>query len=118
MQIPKKPKKQPLVTKICSYEGCGKPFEGCRTAKYCEFHRIQHNRAKEKKEEEHVTVRNQLLEHDYKTVQVLTLKCALEECGREFEVKVFPRQFVYPKYCPDNRNEHKRKSFLESLKKL
>jgi arginyl-tRNA--protein-N-Asp/Glu arginylyltransferase len=116
MQIPKKAKKQPLVKKNCSYEGCGTPFEGCRTSKYCEFHRIQQNRVKEKQDQEHVTVKNQVFEHDFKSVKTIIQKCALDGCGQEFEVKIFPRQFVYPKYCPEHRNEHKRKSFLEGIR--
>jgi hypothetical protein len=117
MQIPKIPKKQPLVKKMCIYQGCGAVFEGSRTSKYCDFHRIQQNRAKEKKEEEAVSVKNQILEHDYQTVKTITQTCALDGCGKEFDVKVFPRQFVYPKYCPEHRNEHKRNSFLEQSKK-
>ncbi|HEX2959168.1 MAG TPA: hypothetical protein VHO70_20205 [Chitinispirillaceae bacterium] len=117
MQIPKIPKKQSLVKKVCLYQGCGTVFEGCHTAKYCEFHRVQQNRVKKKKGQELVTVKNQILEHDYKTVKTIIQKCALEGCGQEFEVKIFPKQFVYPKYCSDHRNEQKRKSFLEKLHK-
>jgi hypothetical protein len=115
MLIPKIPKKQPLVKKVCLYQGCGTVFEGCKTSKYCDFHRVQHNRIKEKKGQEHVTVRNQVLEHDFKTVKTLVQKCALEGCGQEFDVKIFPKQFIYPKFCPEHRNEHKRKSFLDTL---
>lgn len=116
MLIPKIPKKQPVVKKVCLYHGCGTVFEGFKTSKYCEFHRVQQNRMKEKKGQEHVTVKNQVLEHDFKTVKTLVQKCALEGCEQEFEVKIFPKQFVYPKFCPEHRNEHKRKSFIQGLK--
>lgn len=45
----------------------------------------------------------------------MVLNCALEGCGCQFEVKIYPRQYVYPKYCPDHRNEYKRIRHLQKI---
>ena len=43
------------------------------------------------------------------------MTCALESCNNQFEVKVYPRQYVYPKYCPMHRNEYKRIRHLQTI---
>lgn len=45
----------------------------------------------------------------------MVLSCALEACDNQFEVKVYPRQYIYPKYCPDHRNEYKRVRHLQQI---
>jgi len=45
----------------------------------------------------------------------MVLSCALEGCDHQFEVKVYPRQYIYPKYCPDHRNEYKRVRHLQQI---
>jgi hypothetical protein len=30
-------------------------------------------------------------------------------------VKIYPRQYVYPKYCPDHRNEYRRVRHLQQI---
>jgi hypothetical protein len=45
----------------------------------------------------------------------MVLPCALGGCDNQFEVKVYPRQYVYPKYCPGHRNEYKRIRHLQVI---
>jgi hypothetical protein len=45
----------------------------------------------------------------------MVMSCALEGCENQFEVKVYPRQYVYPKYCPVHRNEYKRVRHLQQI---
>ena len=116
MLIPKIPKKQQPVKRKCLYQGCGVEFEGSRTSKYCQLHRNPQNRKKEIKIVEDVSLKNQILQHEHKTVQTIMLKCALDGCGNEFEVKLFPRQYVYPKFCPEHRNDQRRQNHIDSMK--
>jgi len=43
------------------------------------------------------------------------MNCALEGCIHQFEVKIYPRQYIYPKYCPEHRNEYRRIRHLELI---
>jgi hypothetical protein len=36
-------------------------------------------------------------------------------CDHQFEVRLYPRQFIYPKYCPEHRNEYKRIRHLQLI---
>ncbi len=45
----------------------------------------------------------------------MVLNCALEGCDHQFEVKIYPRQYVYPKYCPEHRNEYRRIRQLQAI---
>jgi hypothetical protein len=42
-------------------------------------------------------------------------QCALEGCHTVFLIKIHPRQYVYPKYCPEHRNEYKRIRHLQRI---
>jgi hypothetical protein len=112
MQIPKKARHPQMKQKKCSIDGCEMLFQGGPSSKYCDFHRDPKTRVKEKIIPESVTLKNQVLQHQYTNVETVIQKCALEGCEQEFEVKIFPKQYVYPKYCPAHRNEHKRKNHI------
>ena len=45
----------------------------------------------------------------------MVLNCVLEACDHQFEVKIYPRQYVYPKYCPEHRNEYRRVRHLQRI---
>ena len=45
----------------------------------------------------------------------MVLNCELEGCDHQFEVKIYPRQYIYPKYCPEHRNEYKRIRHLRQI---
>jgi hypothetical protein len=112
MQIPKKARPQQMIEKKCSIDGCGVLFKGGPSSKYCIVHRDPKTRVKEKIAPELVTLKNQVVQHEYTNVETVIQTCALEGCKEKFEVKIFPKQYIYPKYCPEHRNEHKRKSHL------
>lgn len=117
MQIPKGRRKPKLREKKCAQAGCENTFFGIHAAKYCNLHRDPASRPKEKPVVQDVSVNNMVIEHSHTVVQTLMVNCALEGCSNQFEIKVYPKQFVYPKYCPEHRNEHKRHNHLEMLKK-
>lgn len=112
MQIPKKARHPQLIQKKCTIDGCEALFQGGPSSKYCIIHRDPKTRVKEKIAPELVTLKNQFVQHEYTNVETVIHACALEGCKEIFEVKIFPKQYVYPKYCPEHRNEHKRKSHL------
>jgi hypothetical protein len=112
MQIPKKARLPQLIEKKCTIDGCEALFQGGPSSKYCTAHRDPKTRVKEKAAPELVTLKNQLVQHEYTNVETVIHTCALEGCKEIFEVKIFPKQYVYPKYCPEHRNEHKRTSHL------
>jgi hypothetical protein len=62
-----------------------------------------------------VNIKNQTYKHAYTEVVTTVMTCALEGCDNQFEVKVYPRQYVYPKYCPIHRNEYKRIRHLQMI---
>ncbi|MFP4015050.1 MAG: hypothetical protein ACLFVQ_13270 [Chitinispirillaceae bacterium] len=111
MLIPKKARKAKPTEKKCEYPGCDNLFWGSHSAKYCALHRDPKNRVKKTPKIEDVTKDNQIIEHENTEVTIAKMVCALEGCENEFEIKIYPKQYVYPKYCPEHRNEHRRKSF-------
>jgi hypothetical protein len=62
-----------------------------------------------------VNIKNQTFKHTYTEVVTMVMDCALEGCTHQFEVKIYPRQFIYPKYCPEHRNEYKRIRHLQLI---
>lgn len=117
MQLPKYKKKKRIKLKVCQFPGCGKEFWGHPIAKYCELHRDIKNRAKfQKKPTESVDVKNMVIRHNYTEVLEVDFKCTLEGCDAQFPIKLFPKQFVYPRFCEAHRNDFKRKHFLMKQK--
>ncbi len=114
MQLPKYKKKKRIKLKVCQY--CGKEFWGHPIAKYCELHRDVKQREKAKKPVEPVDPNNRIFEHEYLEVVEQEFVCELDGCNRTFTVKIFPKQFVYPRYCEEHRNEYKRKNWLRQRK--
>jgi len=108
MQIPKSPRRLKLREKRCLYPGCAIEYFGFPNAKYCPEHRKATYRIKKQIEPENVNIKNQTLKHSYTEVVTVFSNCAFEGCSRQFEIKIYPRQFIYPKYCPEHRNEYHR----------
>jgi len=119
--VPKKSGKQhreKLQSKKCSFPGCKTVFMGTGKSRYCTEHRqrkyrklIDAEKVAAKKAEEEARNPNQTIKHNYTNPVCVMMKCKLEGCNEEFEIKVFPSIYVYPKYCKEHRNEHKRKMF-------
>lgn len=112
MQLPKYKKKKRIKLKICQY--CGKEFWGHPIAKYCELHRDVKQREKTKKSPEPGDSNNRTYMHDCIEVSEETWTCELEGCGKTYVVKIFPKQFVYPRFCDEHRNEFKRRNYVRA----
>jgi len=117
--------REKLKIKKCAFPGCKKSFEGTGKSRYCEEHRqrkyrklIDAGKAEAKKAEEEARSPNQNIKHSYTSPVCVKMECKLEGCGQEFEVKIFPNVYVYPKFCSEHRNEFKRKMFTEKMKKV
>ena len=115
MQLPKSRRRQKLREKRCQYPGCGKIFFGIHISKYCPEHREDRYRIRKRTKPEDVNLKNQTFKHTYTEVVNMVMTCDLEGCENQFEVKVFPRQYVYPKYCAEHRNEYKRMRHLRLI---
>lgn len=110
MQLPKYKKKKRIKLKICQY--CGKEFWGHPIAKYCELHRDVKQREKTKKSPEPGDSNNKTYSHDLIEVVEETWLCELDGCGKTYVVKVFPKQYVYPRFCEEHRNEFRRRNYV------
>lgn len=110
MQLPKYKKKKRIKLKICQY--CGKEFWGHPIAKYCELHRDVKQREKTKKSPEPGDSNNRTYNHDLIEVLEENWICELEGCGKSYVVKVFPKQYVYPRFCEEHRNEFRRRNYI------
>jgi len=115
MQLPKSRRRQKLREKTCQYPGCGKVFFGIHISKYCPEHRQDRYRIRKRTKPEDVNIKNQTYKHNYTEVVTRVQECDLEGCENQFGIKIYPRQYVYPKYCPEHRNEYKRIRHLKSI---
>tara|TARA_B110000483_G_scaffold143867_1_gene171783 strand:- start:2254 stop:2538 length:285 start_codon:yes stop_codon:yes gene_type:complete len=62
-----------------------------------------------------VQLENQIVPHNFKVPMPRPQTCKLQGCMAQFEIILVPRQIIYPKYCPDHRNDHQREVFLSRL---
>jgi len=115
MLLPKTPRGQKFKEKRCMYPGCDKIFHGIHISKYCVEHRKDMYRIRKRTKPEDVNLKNQTIQHRYTTVVEQTMTCALEQCENQFTIKIFPRQYIYPKFCPDHRNEYRRERHLRLI---
>jgi len=115
MQLPKSRRRQKLREKKCQYPGCGKIFFGIHISKYCPEHRQDRYRIRKRTKPEDVNIKNQTYKHNYTEVVTMVLNCSLECCENQFEIKIYPRQYIYPKYCTEHRNEYKRIRHLQVI---
>jgi hypothetical protein len=115
MQLPKSRRRQKLREKKCQYPGCGKIFYGIHISKYCAEHRQDRYRIRKRPRPKDINIDNQEIRHPCTEVTMTRMHCCLEGCDNEFEVKLYPRQFIYPKYCPEHRNEYKRIRHLQQI---
>ena len=112
MQLPKYKKKKRIKLKVCQEPGCGREFWGHPIAKYCELHRDIKNRQKQKKDFDNIETRNMVFRHNFTEVIESKFQCCLVGFSDQFEIKVFPKQYVYPRFCLAHRNDFKRANFI------
>ena len=111
MQLPKYKPINKRVVKYCKYSGCGKEFVGRPIQKYCDFHTDPHHRKRIRAKPENPGVKNQVFMHTFKDTTKAQFPCALPGCTERFVLEIFPRQYIYPKYCEKHRNEFQRELF-------
>jgi hypothetical protein len=116
MQLPKYKKKKRIKLKKCQEPGCGREFWGHPIAKYCELHRDIKARAKTKSAVESVEAKNLVFRHNYTDPVDVRFRCSLENCEELFPVKIFPKQFIYPRFCMEHRNDFKRENYVRLLR--
>ncbi len=112
MQVPKNVRKQKEYMKECQYEGCKQVFKGISIAKYCHKHRAEEFRVR-KRETCKPSDTNRIINYALPRASKTMLVC--ECCKQEFDATLYPRQVVYPKYCPEHTNAHRRKIYEKSL---
>ena len=91
---------------LCQH--CGAEYYGLSYSKFCKpcgALKLSRN-ARNRHPYEGV---NQHFEHDFHSVQHVQFFCDL--CGDPFDVSVWPKQFVYPRYCEEHRSEFKRQEY-------
>ena len=115
MPIPKTSKNagKKKIWKIC--KECEKEYFGPVISKYCEIHRDVSKRKRVRKTFEEPSVKNKVFNHRFNDVVNLEFLCQLDGCHKRFKVKVYPKIFVYPKYCEKHRNEYRRVSFKREV---
>jgi len=110
----KRTRKHKKVFHVCQFEGCNKEYYAVHQNKYCEEHvkskykKVLYCKAKIDPIED-VKLHNVYIKHDYVSSLDLRLNC--DCCGKPYQIKLLPRQFVYPKYCETHRNNYKRELF-------
>lgn len=117
MQLPKYKKKKRVKMKVCQEPGCGVEFWGHPIAKYCDDHRDIKQRQKQKKDVDNIETRNIIIRHNYIEVMDLPFKCGLPGCTEIFTIKLYPKQFLYPRFCLEHRNDFKRDNFIRIMRK-
>lgn len=110
----RKSKPQKLKKKKCAFPGCGVVFVGRGKAKYCEEHRKAKYRKELYKKNDNNGEGIVTIDHDECFAKEITRTCGLEGCECEYSITLVPRLYEYPNYCPEHRNEFKRKLFLKN----
>ena len=110
MFIPLKRKNKLRMTiKTCLYNGCDREFiSQSSVRKYCDIHRRCENRKRIHSKGEHPSIRNKIFKHTFTEPTLVEFSCKLDGCSKKYEIIVYPRQYIYPKFCECHRNEYKR----------
>jgi len=114
MQLPKYKFVEKKSIKYCQYMECNREYYGRPIQKYCDFHTDPHNRKRIRPKAEGPQIKNQVFIHKFKSRTKIEFSCALDGCEKLFKVEVFPKQYVYPKYCAKHRSEYQRDFFKRS----
>lgn len=113
-KVPKEIHSGRIKLKKCLYPDCQNLFQGRGFSKYCEEHRQRQYRKVIDKLNKKIIITenpNQTYRHDHSVITMITFTCVL--CGSEFELRIYPNIYIYPKYCEDHRNLFKRTLWLK-----
>lgn len=120
-----------IVKKKCADPNCENIFEGSQFQKYCKDEKCRTARLDSQERNRKIIVDedadNRII---LKTTiirkkldkKAITLRCKAKKsnggiCGKTFVVNLDVRQSVYPKFCDEHVNAHKRKRYLLSGEK-
>lgn len=112
--VPKNTRKRKKTEKTCQYPGCDEIFYGICVTKFCKEHSKNKYRVRYR-EITNPFVLNKKYKHKDIHSKLVTWVCELEGCDCKYEVRVYSNESVYPKYCPEHRNEFKRNLHLKSI---
>lgn len=99
------------VKKTCKFPNCCETFVAYPQTKYCPEHRnTKYRKHLLKTAKKTYPDDNFKLLHEFKTAQVMRRKCAHENCNNEYDVTIYPGQFIYCNYCETHRNPYKRRN--------
>lgn len=108
------------IKKICQFPKCNETYLGTGHSKYCEEHRkieyrkvIDQEKNEEEKEFRKLNNVNQIIKHSFTSCRIIKVIC--QTCGKEFDVLMKPKVYVYPKYCELHRNEWKRRLYETNI---
>ena len=113
MQIPKNARKQKLHEKHCQYPGCNKFFFGISISKYCHEHRKEKYKIRQDRGRYIPSPKDHRIIED-KVIKVERTVVTCDCCKEPFEIKLYPNQKVYPKWCNLHANGHQRKRYKEN----
>jgi len=112
MLLPRYKNRNRLIVMVC--QECHHEYLGHPISKYCPKHREIKNRKPKKKIKQKEM--NRIVKTNAFDVIERAFKCGLRGCKNIFLIKIYPRQTLYPKFCPEHRTEYRRKYFLEQRK--
>jgi hypothetical protein len=101
--------------KCCQFPRCKEKFIGRGKSKYCEEHRKDKYKKELYKQEKKKLGDNSYIKHDNEECLIIIKKCGLKGCVNEFDIKLIPNQYIYPKYCEEHRNKFKRDNYIKRI---
>lgn len=102
-----------LTVRQCQYPGCTEYYQGKGFSKYCATHRAREYRKVIDRVNKKPVIKenpNQIYKHELVEAKIIIFQCAA--CSLDFEIKVYPGIYIYPKYCEEHRNEWRRQLYL------
>jgi len=104
-----------LKLKTCAFKGCDVEFMARGKGKYCPEHQKPQYRKELYKLNDNEGDGIIYIEHSETYAKTVVRQCSLEGCECDYEITLIPRMSEYPSYCPEHRNEFKRRMFLNGL---
>ena len=129
MQIPNVSHNRPqkIISRQCQFPGCDEVFTivGGGKDKYCPEHKKKKYRSELYSVPKDVSAVNDINGNPLHPKDVNVIKkfdCTkafkteliCECCKKPYDVLALPSESMYPKYCPEHRNEYKRNRYLLS----
>ena len=101
--------------KVCEYPTCSTIFFGTSCSKYCEEHRKRKYKFKLHKEKQQYNINEANIKIKHTNKEIITEVRQCDACGDDYTITIFPKVYVYSRFCDPHRNLHKRQLFYEML---